>query len=195
MEMMIKAVFLILVGGIIGWVTNVIAIKLLFRPLRPIKILGIEFLGLIPKRRKDIARSIGETVHNELISMSEISDKLLTEENKMWILENILTEINKFISGKLGMLAMLLPAEKIEEMARKELPAYIDKFADDFANKAANQIDIGLMVEEKINEFPLEKTEEIILSIAKKELKAIEGLGGVLGCVIGFIQALIIVFF
>lgn len=195
MDTLMKLIFMVIVGGVIGWMTNVIAIKLLFRPFKPVKILGFEFMGLIPRRRADIAKSIGDTVAKELISMDEITDKLLTEENKVWVLESILKEISKFMEEKLGMLAMFLPADKIEEMARKELPTYIDKFAHDFASKATNEIDIGLMVEEKINEFPLEKVEELILSIAKKELTAIERLGGILGALIGLIQALIIILF
>ena len=43
--------------------------------------------------------------------------------------------------------------------------------------------------EEKINQFELEKIEEIILSVAKSELKHIEVLGGVLGAAIGLFQA------
>ncbi|HQL37778.1 MAG TPA: DUF445 family protein, partial [Bacillota bacterium] len=79
---MYEALFLIAVGAVIGWLTNVLAIKMLFRPIRPFKIplLNITIQGLIPKRRHDIARSIGDVVEKELVSINEIFDRLVTEE-------------------------------------------------------------------------------------------------------------------
>ena len=49
---------LTIVGGVIGWITNILAIKLMFRPINSIKIslLNIEILGLIPKRKKKLQR-------------------------------------------------------------------------------------------------------------------------------------------
>ena len=62
-----------LVGGIIGWLTNILAIKLMFRPINPMKIpiLNIEILGLIPKRKNEIAENIGEVVATELLSIDD----------------------------------------------------------------------------------------------------------------------------
>ena len=66
-----KLIFLALVGALIGWLTNVIAIKLLFRPINPIGIKGTPFMiqGLIPKRKGEIAKSIGDVISEELVSM------------------------------------------------------------------------------------------------------------------------------
>ena len=61
MNNFITILILTIVGGLIGWITNILAIKLLFRPIKPVKIpiLNIEILGLIPKRKKEIAANIG----------------------------------------------------------------------------------------------------------------------------------------
>jgi len=50
------------------------------------------------------------------------------------------------------------------------------------------------MIEEKISLFELEEIEEMILKIAKSELKHIEYLGGVLGFLIGITQGLLLIF-
>ena len=74
---------LTVVGALIGWITNIFAIKLLFRPIKPIKIPLTRFtiVGLIPKRKKEIAKNIGEVVANELISIRELMDEAVTEED------------------------------------------------------------------------------------------------------------------
>lgn len=72
-----------LVGGIIGYITNGIAIKMLFRPLKPIYIGGrkLPFTpGLIPKEKSRIAKSIGEVISKELINEEILSKALLKKE-------------------------------------------------------------------------------------------------------------------
>ena len=46
----VTIMFMVIIGAVIGWITNILAIKLLFRPLRPYKIplLNYEIQGLLP---------------------------------------------------------------------------------------------------------------------------------------------------
>jgi uncharacterized membrane protein YheB (UPF0754 family) len=86
-----KVILLSIIGAAIGWLTNVFAIKLIFRPLNPIKIplVNISIQGLIPKRKSELARSIGQTVETELVSIEEIMDKIIEEENKNQMIQEI----------------------------------------------------------------------------------------------------------
>lgn len=72
-----------LVGGLIGYITNGIAIKMLFRPLRPFYLFGkrVPFTqGIIPKERDRIAHSVGEVVARELINQETLKENLLSQE-------------------------------------------------------------------------------------------------------------------
>lgn len=72
-----------LVGGLIGYITNGIAIKMLFRPLRPLYLFGkrVPFTqGIIPKERDRIAHSVGEVVARELIDQETLKENLLSQE-------------------------------------------------------------------------------------------------------------------
>lgn len=72
-----------LLGGLIGYITNGIAIKMLFRPLKPVYLFGkkLPFTpGLIPKERGRIARSVGQVVSKELINEETLSATLLKPE-------------------------------------------------------------------------------------------------------------------
>ncbi|MDF2879079.1 MAG: hypothetical protein K0S30_2175, partial [Clostridia bacterium] len=71
------------VGGIIGYITNGIAIKMLFRPLKPIYLGGMRLPftpGIIPKEKGRMARSIGRVVGKDLIN-DEVLAKVLLQEN------------------------------------------------------------------------------------------------------------------
>ena len=48
-----------LLGGVIGYVTNRIAVKMIFRPIRPVSVLGLRVQGLIGHRQHELAESIG----------------------------------------------------------------------------------------------------------------------------------------
>ena len=72
-----------LVGAIIGYITNGIAIKMLFRPLNPIDIGGytLPFTpGVIPKEKKRLAKSIGRVVSRELLNEEVLKKALLKPE-------------------------------------------------------------------------------------------------------------------
>lgn len=73
----------IIVGAFIGYFTNWLAIKMLFRPLFEKRILGIHIPftpGIIPKRRHRLAVSFGDTVGNFLLSQEQLQSILLNEK-------------------------------------------------------------------------------------------------------------------
>jgi uncharacterized membrane protein YheB (UPF0754 family) len=197
---MLQLVIMIVVGGIIGWVTNVLAIKMLFRPIKPIKIplTNFKIQGLIPRRRSEIAKSIGETVENELIRVNDIIEQLVTLENKTEVLDSIRKRIIKTLELKLP---SLIPSsikqkllEYIGEQIDLEAAGILDRTIDDLTNKAVEKVKVGQMVADKIDEFELEKIEDMIIQLSSTELKHIEILGGVLGAIIGLLQGILVMF-
>ena len=72
-----------LLGAIIGYVTNRIAIKMLFRPLNPKRFLGVHVPltpGVIPRNRFDLARTIGRMVSEQLLSPKALREQLESPE-------------------------------------------------------------------------------------------------------------------
>ncbi|MGH9915243.1 MAG: DUF445 family protein, partial [Pyrinomonadaceae bacterium] len=68
-------------------------------------------------------------------------------------------------------------SEGITAIARKRLPDAISEF------------DVGGIVRRKINDYPAEKLEELVLSVAQQHLRTIEIFGAVIGLMIGIFQA------
>ena len=97
MSNILKIALLASIGGVIGYITNVLAIKLIFRPIEPIKIpiLNFEIIGLIPKRRNEISKNIGEIIQEEFLSMDDILSNIMNED----VNENITEYINEKIKN------------------------------------------------------------------------------------------------
>lgn len=103
MEVFIVIVIMVLVGALIGGVTNSLAIKMLFRPYRAYYIGGwrVPFTpGLIPKRRGELADQLGKLVVNHLLTpeglQKKLQDKFFMNEMTAWVQG----EVRKFLRSK-----------------------------------------------------------------------------------------------
>lgn len=190
-----------LISALIGWFTNFLAVKMIFRPRKRFVFAGIAIQGLIPRRRGELADKIGETVEKELISHDDIHQAVNTEHFRGEILDSLMGTVERFIGEKLSgnpLLAMFLNADAttaITTTIRAELSAKIPDVMENMFEKVEENLDLKAIVKKRIEAFEIERLEEIICSIAAKELKAIEILGGVLGFIIGLVQVFIIRFF
>ena len=84
-----------LVGALIGYVTNLVAIKMLFRPLQEVRIFGLRLPftpGIFPRERHKLADSIGDMVERELLTAGVLRERLAKTE----VRENIETAIGSY---------------------------------------------------------------------------------------------------
>ena len=181
---MLKYILPPLIGAVIGLFTNYLAIKMLFRPFKPVYIFGIRLPftpGVIPKEHEKLAEKIGNTVGDHLLtndSLHELFRKESVREKIYNALENMYGQfgiLSSFITSDIKKMI----SEKVIEMMDKELPAVLE------------ELDIRETVKTKVREFSLERLEEIILSVTRTQLAYVTYFGGVLGFIIGCFQLLV----
>jgi uncharacterized membrane protein YheB (UPF0754 family) len=184
-----------------GWVTTWIAIKMLFHPRKPVKILGITIQGIFPKNQQRIAEKLGQVVSKELLSFGEIEQKLTSEENLQKLMPEVEVHIDHFLRNKLKdvfpMLAMFIGDKTISQLKEAFLSELQDLFPilmKSYMNKLQHDLDLERIVVEKISNFSTEKLEDLLDQITKEEFKFLELIGGVFGFMIGLIQVLLAVF-
>jgi len=122
-------------GAIIGFVTNVIAIRMLFRPLKEVRILGIRLPftpGILPRQRKTLALSIGSMVERELLTPEILRERLSRDDVKEKIKQAI-SRITKDILEKTpGDLSLKIGES--ENFITKRLPSAIENIYPVFLN-------------------------------------------------------------
>ena len=184
---------MVFVGILIGWFTNYLAIKLLFRPYKEVNFLFFKIQGLIPKNRDKIS----ENIEKELISVKYITEKLkdsdvINDEVLDKLLDKIIGEkLKKSILEKNPLLKMFLNdsvIEKIKAYFKKAILENKEEIVEEILKIAEDKIDFKEIMLEKMKNFSLEEMEKIILSVSKNELKHIEIIGGVLGGIIALFQ-------
>ena len=191
-----------ILAALIGWITNYLAIKMLFHPHQPKKILGLTFQGVFPKRQAQIAEKLGDLVANELFSMQDVAQKIEDLSTQPEVLEEVGKRIEKTIRGKLisafPMLSMFLSDEMIEKVTnlfKGELEDFLRVSAQGLALKMEDSVDVQGLVREKVQAFSSNKIEELLLSFMEQEFRFIEKIGAVLGFLIGCIQVILVTAF
>lgn len=187
------------ISALIGYITNVVAIKMLFWPRKPINLLFFSIQGLLPKRQADIAKSLGELVENQLLSVDDIFDKLNTPQ----VQDKLVNSAATLVRDKLdNMLPRIIPAkllqligDSIEKVLRQEAASWIAQFMETERAYITREIKVRKIVEDKVNDFNLDEMEAMIKGVSSPELRFIEILGGVLGFIIGLIQDMILMIF
>lgn len=147
------------VGAFIGYLTNKIAIKMLFRPLNPWKILGIRVPmtpGVIPSKRGELAENMGRMVADYLLTTEELSKSLHQKDVQEQLYKTIAFEGEKLAGKDLGTLQSLLPSQ---------FSCYYGHGVQYLCSKLTSEIEEYLQSEEvaqKLQLFLQEQTDEFL---------------------------------
>ncbi len=187
------------IGALIGWLTNYIAIKMLFHPKNEVRLFFIPMQGVFPKRQKALARKLGEIVSEELFSAQDVTAHLKEKATSEAVLNHIALRLEEGIASRLPrafpMLAMVMSSDmagKIKVVLVEQIGSLNEELIDMLSGELEEELDIRRIVEEKVSAFSSDKLEKILFSIMRREFKFIEMVGAVLGFCIGVAQIILL---
>lgn len=174
-----------LIGAVIGYITNWLAIKMLFRPREAKYIFGMKIPftpGLIPKEKGRIANKVGETVGTHLLNSDSLTKALKNDKVKSKFdemaknkIENLLesdSTIEEVLKNILGDTYYSLKSDTIEHISKSILKSIQE---EEFKNKLKFYIIDALKEElskkpEKVTEFlNTERFKSIIMNVLSGE--------------------------
>jgi len=186
------------ISAFIGWVTNWVAIKMLFHPKQPRVILGYSLQGIFPKRQEQFAQKLGKLVADELLSFADIEEKITNPENLKKVLPQVESHIDYFLRVKLSdrmpVVSMFIGDKTIDKLKlvfMEELEVLFPKMIKEYMGSLKTQLDLEQIVSEKVKAFSSDKLEDILYQVMAKEFRFVELIGGVLGFLIGLLQVVI----
>lgn len=171
----------VVVGAIIGYVTNWLAIKMLFWPRREYRVLGrrIPFTpGLFVKRRKEFTKSISLLVEERFATVDDLVAAFFRAQEQ--------GVIGKFVDdmGPFFKMGWNLYAARLR-------PGDFKRDCEKLMSKIRDQNIVAQTLGEKLDAMPMAEIEAVVMVVSSRELSAITWLGAVLGAMIGMVQALI----
>ncbi|MEZ6038591.1 MAG: DUF445 family protein [Planctomycetota bacterium] len=181
------------IGGVIGWSTNWLAVKMIFRPIKPRRILFFRMQGLIGRRQQDLAQAIGRVVGNHLVEHKDVV-KSLNKLDFGGILGKVLDrgldpKVQELRS--LPLIGGFLTEERVADIKQSivdSIMTHREAVMDEVEKGLSAGLDVPKLVEKKVAAFAIEKLEKLILEVASRELRSIVVLGFVLGALIGVCQ-------
>lgn len=191
--MALTLVLLPIISAFIGWFANRMAIKMLFHPRKPKKILGVTFQGIFPKRQQQFAAKLGKLLSSELLS--ELEQKISDPENVNKILPVLETHIDTFLREKLTaeipMIGMLIGDKTILQVKRvflKELQELFPILMKQYMSTLRHDLNLEKIVIAKFGNLTTDKFEDTLNRIVSAEFRFVEIIGAVLGFIIGLLQ-------
>ena len=200
-SLLIQLLVIPLISAFIGWFTNWVAIKMLFHPKEPKRILGITFHGIFPKRQKIFAEKLGKMISTEFLSFEDIEQKIANPENLQKLMPMVEAHVDNFLRNKLGdempFLSLFIGDKTIRSLKKifmQELEILFPQIMKNYAGHLQEELDLERIVTDKVSAFSSDKLEDILYQIMSKEFRFVEILGGVIGFIIGIVQVLITYF-
>lgn len=160
-------------GGIIGYFTNDIAIKMLFRPYRAIYIAGrkVPFTpGLIPRNQERLAKNISNTIMGSLLTPQELQNlarRLLQTERVqaaiLWLLRLAIEQIKTDQNQK----SAKIVAGILRDLLGESLPRLLKVLArrEDFLEAQINQIFDQILLEFQLSEEQATRLADWLLQV------------------------------
>jgi uncharacterized membrane protein YheB (UPF0754 family) len=176
----------------IGWIMNLMMVKVLFHPRRPLVIFGHSIQGVLPKRQPEMARQIGKLVNEEFISIESVVQSISSAENLEKITPLIETHVDRFLKEKLAaempMISMFIGDKtigKFKAVFMQEITTLFPALMNQYATNMKEQWSIDQLVAEKLAAFPNEKLEKMLLEGMENEIRFFKMAGACLGFVLG----------
>lgn len=162
-----------IVGGIIGYFTNDIAIKMLFRPYKAIYI-GKSQLpftpGLIPRNQERLAKNVSDTIMGSLLTPAELQKlarRLLEPERVQSAIHWLLRLAIEQVGGGSEPKTVKVVAGILRDLLGDSLPRLLQALArkEDFLEEQLNQIFDQVLLEFQLSEEQARKLAEWVLQV------------------------------
>jgi uncharacterized membrane protein YheB (UPF0754 family) len=184
-----------IIGTITGWLINSLIIRVMLYPANPVKIGGLTFQGFLFKKLQVITAGIGNWANQNFISTETISKKLTSPEAIQKLVPVVEEQIDYFLKTKLAekmpMISMFIGEKttgQIKTILVEEIESLFPFLINRFLENAVSDLNIGKLIEEKLNGISHVNLQSMILKSVKKEIGIFKITGAIAGFIIGLIE-------
>ena len=138
------------IGAIIGYCTNYIAVKMLFKPLKPVKIGNwtLPFTpGIIPKGKARMAKAMGEAVGDHLLTKQDLEQILLSDEGKKTVVQAVGSGLQTIQSNEDTVETFL--GHYVEQEDYAQMRGKLENFITEKISNGLEQMDVGAIIAEE----------------------------------------------
>jgi uncharacterized membrane protein YheB (UPF0754 family) len=183
---------LLICGPIVGWVTNWVAILMIFEPVEPRRFLGFRIQGMFLRRQHDVAEVYADVIANEVVTVEQMGGELLRGANADRTRQMIANALRPAIDRSVGSARPLVrlavgPREYDairETVAREGVDSTMTPLSDPELNRRQGEAIRQLLVE-RVRDMDAHDFSDMFRSAIRQDEWLLLAHGGVLGIVGG----------
>ena len=183
-------------GLVVGYLTNFLALKLIFRPVHPVKIGPITVQGLFMKRQNEVSEEYARILANELLTAEHIFEFILETNGMDFIAEICRKQVNSMVDATTGTTRRLLlklavgkeKYQRIKHLAAELLIEALPASIVGMFGYADRSLEIEKTLASKLKSLSKLDFEDVLHPIFEEDEVVLIIVGAVLGAVAGLIQ-------
>ena len=184
-----------LFGLAVGYLTNFIALKLIFRPQTPIKIGGLRIQGLFHKRQPEVSRDYAKLIADEIVTPSNIIEAVLKGPYADRVFHMIAKHVKRVIDAQSGMakpfVAWTIGTKRYIDMKNLAVERIVEKLPDTVRSVdayATEAMDIANTLSGRLSNLPPDEFEEMLRPAFEEDEWILIAVGAALGFCVGIGQ-------
>ncbi|NGY06520.1 DUF445 domain-containing protein [Solimonas terrae] len=187
-------------GLFVGFASDWLALQMLFRPLRPRRVLGLTVQGLFLRRQQEVAHDYGNLIADQILTPEKIWVAVLQGPLSDRVLELLQRHVKQAVDEQAGaarpLVSILIGSKKYIEMKEavaesliRELPLALQSIN----RYAENAMDIRNTLTTKMQKLSAEQFEGMLRPVFKEDEWILIAVGAVLGFLVGELQVFLMV--
>jgi uncharacterized membrane protein YheB (UPF0754 family) len=179
---------LLLLGPVVGWVTNWVAILMIFEPVEPRRYLGFRFQGMFLRRQHEVAEVYADVIADDIVTVENVGDELLNGANsdrtRSMIANALRPAIDRSVGGVRPLVRLAVGPKQYdairETVAREGVESTITPMRDPELNRRQSRRIRELLVD-RMREMPPDDFSDMLRSAIRQDEWLLLAHGGVLG--------------
>jgi uncharacterized membrane protein YheB (UPF0754 family) len=186
-------------GLIVGWFTDWLALKMIFNPKEPIRVLGIEWQGLFLKRRKEVAADYGALIADEIITPRKVIEAVLRGPLSDRVFAMVRRQVQASLDRNTGLakplVVLTVGTGRYQDMKRTITAKVMQRLPETMSyleDYARDSMDVRNLLIEKMQALDELQFEALIRPAFEQDEWILITVGALLGFGMGEVQALIL---
>lgn len=186
-----------LFGLVVGWATNYVALKMIFKPQHPMRIGPLNIQGLFHKRQREVARDYSKLIADEIVTPSNIIEGVLKGPHADRVFNMIARNVKRTIDEQSGIarpfIAWTVGTRKYIAMKETAVSRLVDRLpettrsVDDYAREA---MDLADTLAARLAALPPPQFEGMLRPAFEEDEWILITVGAALGFLVGLGQLL-----
>ncbi len=184
-------------GIIVGYLTNYLALNMIFRPLRPQRYGFFTYQGLFLKRQREVSKQYAHLVATKILTPKKIMEAILYGKAATDIMAMIAKSVAQAVDQTANLakpvMSFTIGGERynqLKEYAIAKMTSILPESAKNLEDYLEDAMDLENVMSEKMANLPPEEFENILRSAFQEDEFLLIMIGAVLGAVVGFGQAM-----